>query len=95
MQYTASSFADSLVGLFHFGLRTERQGGTVEGLFPTDEPFRSHTSDTVLDRMLTPGCRGVARGFTWLRARVQNGLVAVYLLYVAATLCLLLLLTIY
>lgn len=92
MQYTASSFADFLVGLFRFGLRTEQRGGEVGGAFPAPGHFHSQTPDTVLDRLLYPACRGVARGFTWLRARVQNGLIAVYLLYVAATLCVLLLL---
>jgi hydrogenase-4 component B len=92
MQYTASSFADFLVGLFRFGLRTEQRGGDVGGVFPAPGHFHSETPDSVLDRLLYPACRGVARGFTWMRARVQNGLVAVYLLYVAATLIVLLLL---
>jgi hydrogenase-4 component B len=92
MQYTASSFADFLVGLFRFGLRTEQRGGEVEGVFPAPGHYHSQTLDSVLDRLLYPACRGVARGFTWLRARVQNGLVSVYLLYVAATLVVLLLL---
>jgi hydrogenase-4 component B len=92
MQYTASSFADFLVGLFRFGLHTEQRGGEVPGVFPAPGHFHSDTPDSVLDRLLYPGCRGVARGFTWLRARVQNGLVAVYLLYVAVTLFVLLLL---
>ncbi len=47
---------------------------------------------SVLDRLLFPGFRTIARGFTWLRARVQNGLVAIYLFYVALTLFVLLLL---
>ncbi len=93
MQYTASSFADFLVSRFRFALRTERHGGTVGGLFPEGEHFHSETPDTVLDRGLVPGCRGLARGFTWLRARVQNGLVAIYLFYIAVTLVVLLLLT--
>jgi len=92
MQYTASSFADFLVGLFRFGLHTEQRGGEVPGVFPAPGHFHSDTPDSVLDRLLYPGCRGVARGFTWLRAKVQNGLVAVYLLYVAVTLFVLLLL---
>jgi hydrogenase-4 component B len=92
MQYTASSFADFLVGLFRFGLRTERRGGEVTDVFPVPGHFHSDTPDSVLDRLLYPGCRGAARGFTWLRAKVQNGLVAVYLLYVAVTLFVLLLL---
>ncbi|HAD05248.1 MAG: hypothetical protein A2091_03700 [Desulfuromonadales bacterium GWD2_61_12] len=92
MQYTASSFADGLVELFRFGLRTERHAVHLDQLFPEPRAFHSHTPDSVLDRLLFPGFRGIARGFTWLRARVQNGLVAVYLFYVALTLFVLLLL---
>jgi hypothetical protein len=39
--------------------------------------------------------RGCAFCCVWLRAVVQNGFVALYLLYVAATLVILLLLTIF
>jgi hydrogenase-4 component B len=86
MQYTASSFADFLVSQFRFGLWSERHGGKVSGPFPAPATFASHTPDAVLDRLLIPGCREVARGCSWLRARVQNGRVPTYLLYVALTL---------
>jgi len=86
MQYTASSFADFLVGQFRFGLRTERHGGQIAGIFPPPATFSSHTPDAVLDRALLPGFRQVAHGCSWLRARVQNGLIPTYLLYVALTL---------
>ena len=92
MQYTASSFADFLVSQFRFGLWTERRGGTVRGLFPSAGKFASHTPDAVLDRALLPGSRLVAQWCSWLRARVQNGLVPTYLLYVAMTLLVLLIL---
>jgi len=82
IQYTASSFADSLVGLFHFGLRNERHGGQVPGLFPDTTWFASHTPDLVLDRLLTPVFHRCARLFRRLRALVQNGVIAMYLLYV-------------
>jgi len=90
MQYSASSFADFLVSQFRFGLWTERHGGKVRGLFPVAGEFASHTPDAVLDRVLLPGFRKLAQGCCWLRARVQNGLIPTYLLYVALTLLLLL-----
>ncbi|NJC88551.1 MAG: hydrogenase [Desulfuromonas sp.] len=93
MQYTASSFADLLVSQFRFGLWTERHGGKVSGIFPTTREFASHTPDAVLDRVLVPGFRSLARGCSWLRARVQNGRVPTYLLYVALTLLTLLIVT--
>ncbi len=91
MQYTASSFADFLVGLFRFGLWTKRHGGRVTGLFPSPAEFASHTPDTVLERLLLP----VLRGGSWLAARlrawIQNGSSSLYLLYTAVTLVILLL----
>jgi hydrogenase-4 component B len=93
MQYTASSFGDFLVGLFRFGLWTDRRGGEARGLFPAEGGFSSHTPDAVLDRLLLPGLRWGARLFTRLRACIQNGISAIYLLYVALTLLVLLTLT--
>jgi hydrogenase-4 component B len=90
MQYTASSFAEMLTGLFRWGLRPERHGGEVATNFPGPAEFASHTPDSVLDRLLLPACRGSARVCTWVRARLQHGITGIYLLYVALTLCLLL-----
>jgi hydrogenase-4 component B len=90
MQYSAASFAEMLTGLFRWGLRPERHGGEVSGLFPAPAAFETHTPDTVLDRLLYPLFRSLARGCTRLRARVQHGITGFYLLYVALTLCLLL-----
>jgi len=92
MQYSASSFADLLVSQFRFGLRTERHGGCVRGLFPENVAFASHTPDLVLDRLLLPFCHRLARACSWLRSLVQNGLIPTYLFYVALTLLVLLVL---
>jgi len=83
MQYTASSFADSLVRLFQFGLRSERHGNKVSGLFPSAGNFSSHTPDTVLDLLLTPLFGTIGKAFRRLRATIQNGEIAIYLSYVA------------
>jgi hydrogenase-4 component B len=91
MQYTASSFAEMLTGFFRWGLRPDRHGGEVTGVFPPPAAFHSHTPDTVLDRLLLPLLRLTARSCTWLRARLQHGITGFYLLNVALTLCLLLL----
>ena len=91
MQYTASSFADSLVRMFRFGLWSERHGGWVAGLFPEqEEEFASHTPDLVLDRGLRPAFAGLAWLFRRLRRLIQNGVAAIYLLYIALTLIVLL-----
>ncbi len=90
MQYTASSFGDSLVRLFHFGLWSKRHGGKVKGFFPKAGEFSSHTPDLVLDRALTPLFRGLAWLFHWLRHFIQNGIAAIYLLYMLLALIVLL-----
>ncbi len=92
MQYSASSFADFLVCLFRFGLWTQYHGKPVSGVFPVAGHFSSHTPDLVLDRALLPASTGVSWLFRRVRALLQNGLLAFYLLYIALTLFLLLLL---
>lgn len=82
MQYTASSFGDFLVGLFHFGLLSKKHGRRVKGLFARPARFSSHTPDAVLDHLLVPVFGAGAFVFQRLRALVQNGSIAIYLLYV-------------
>ncbi|MDT8442994.1 MAG: hypothetical protein RQ722_01785, partial [Desulfuromonadales bacterium] len=90
MQYTASSFADFLVRLFHFGLWSERHGGKVAGLLPTVTRFASHTPDTVLDRVLLPVFLAAAWLCRQLRTAIHNGVIAFYLLYIALSVVVLL-----
>ncbi len=90
MQYTASSFADGLVRQFRFALRSERHGGHITGLFPDREDLFSHTPDLVLDRTLSPLFTGLAGLFHRLRRLIQNGIAAIYLLYIALALIILL-----
>ena len=90
MQYSASSFADGLVKLFRFGLWSKEHVQQDEGLFPDPGEYASHTPDLVLDRALSPAFSGMAWLFQWLRHLIQNGVVAIYLLYVAVTLIVLL-----
>lgn len=82
MQYTASSFAEMLVGLLRWGLRTNRHGGQVNSLLAEPCELATHTPDTILDRGVLPACQVSIRLCTWLRAIVQNGNTGCYLLYV-------------
>lgn len=82
MQYTASSFAEILVGLLRWGLRPNRHGGRIQSLLAEPTELATHTPDTVLDRAVLPACRVSIRICSWLRARVQNGSAGCYLLYV-------------
>lgn len=90
MQYTASSFADMLTGLFDWALRREQHLPRLEGPFPPPATFASHTPDTVLDRLTLPVSRQISLFATRLRARMQHGVSGLYLLNVALTLCALL-----
>ena len=59
MQYTSSSFAEMLVGMFGWALRPSVHVDGPRGLFPAKGDFTSHVPDTVLDRVLVPrrsGC---------------------------------------
>jgi hydrogenase-4 component B len=90
MQYTASSFADGLVGGLGWVLWPKSHGGKVAGCFPVDRPFESHVPDLVLDRLANPAFRTLSTGATLLRF-FQGGKVHIYLLYVLLTLLTLLL----
>ncbi|HJU84579.1 MAG TPA: proton-conducting transporter membrane subunit [Holophagaceae bacterium] len=85
MQYTASSFAASLVKALAWVLRPEARGAPVRGAFPAPAGFRTHVPDPVLDSLATPA----ATGTVWVLARLrflQSGYLPVYLLYVLLTL---------
>ena len=85
MQYTSSSFAEMLVGMFRWALRPHVHPAHPRGLFPPPTRFESHVPDTVLDGLLLPGGRAAGRGFHWFRF-LQRGSVHAYLLYILATL---------
>lgn len=81
MQYTASSFAQSIIGHFRWALRPHEERPEVEGPFPASASMSSHVDDTVLDRLLLPAARSLQKRFAWIR-RFQQGLTQYYLLYV-------------
>jgi hydrogenase-4 component B len=85
MQYTSSSFAEMLVGMFRWALRPRVHLPRPRGLFPELTRFASHVPDTVLDGILLPGGRAAGRGFRWSRF-LQTGSVHAYLLYILVTL---------
>jgi hypothetical protein len=88
MQYTASSFAETLVNMFSFALRPERHVPKLHATFPRSEGFHSHGPDTVLDRIVLPSSRTLGRAFLRLRF-IQRGNVQAYLFYILVTLMLL------
>lgn len=85
MQYTSSSFAEMLVGLFAWALRPRTHRTPITELFPARAQFHSEVPDTVLDEAVLPMFRGLARVFALTRM-LQQGSVQVYLLYILAAL---------
>jgi hydrogenase-4 component B len=89
MQYTASSFAGPLVGLFRWALRPEVHEPSEKSLFPKDGSFESHVPDPILDRLLVPAISRWRSLMEYARV-IQAGRIQVYIVYVVATLLILL-----
>lgn len=90
MQYTSSSFAQVLVGLFAWALRPRMHRPGNLPLFPRQVQFHSEVPDTVLDRAVLPLFLMVARLFSRLRF-LQQGNIQIYLVYIFLALLALLL----
>ncbi len=90
MQYSSSSFAATIVGLFRMVLRPRIHRPEIKGLFPKESHFSSHVDDAVLEGFLVPLFREFARRISKVRV-FQQGLVQKYIFYVLVTLLLLLL----
>jgi hydrogenase-4 component B len=90
IQYTASSFAESLVGILSGVLRPRVHAPTISGLFPAPSRMETHVDDAVLEDAVRPAFLRAGALLARVHA-VQGGRVQVYVLYVAlATLALLL-----
>lgn len=81
IQYTASSFAEMLVGLFRWALRPRIHRERITELFPQASSFHSHVPDPVLDEVVLPTFSGSARLFACVRV-LQQGRLQMYLLYI-------------
>ncbi len=81
MQYTASSFAQMLVGLFAWVLRPKIHRPGWLALFPKSERFESHVPDAVLDEVVRPTFRYGEKLLLWFRV-LQQGSIQTYVLYI-------------
>jgi hydrogenase-4 component B len=90
MQYTASSLAGILGGLFAWIQQPRVHQPALTAVFPARTRFRSHVLDLVLDSALKPAFRFVARFLSSFRF-LQAGNIHVYLLYIVVFLMVLLL----
>jgi hydrogenase-4 component B len=80
MQYTSSSFARGIVGMFSWFLRPSPEPRRIQGYFPEAETLHSEVDEAILDRVLRPALRLLERLSTWFH-RFQQGLAQQYLLY--------------
>jgi hydrogenase-4 component B len=85
MQYSSSSFAQTLVGIFSWALRPKVHNPDTRGLFPRKDAFGSHVDDVVLDSVLIPAAELASRAAKRMRW-LQRGSLQGYLLYILLTL---------
>ncbi len=81
MQYTGSSFGQTLVGLFAFILWPKRHWPVIRGVFSRNAHFKSVVPDTVLDRVVLPFFHVAGRNLPSLRI-LQQGQTQLYVLYI-------------
>ena len=89
MQYTASSYAQPLTGMFHAVLGGKTEGVPVSGSFPSGARFSSETPDTFLRLIFRPAFAAAGAALSRLRW-LQHGRLQMYVLYIAAALLVLL-----
>lgn len=89
MQYTASSFAQPLTDFFAPFLRTHKELVPPRGLFPTHASLHTQTPDVSMERFYIPVFRYIGRTLAKL-SWIQHGRVNLYVLYIAATIVVLL-----
>ena len=90
MQYTASSFAQILAGLFSWVQQPRVHAPGELTVFPQPSKFRSHVLDIVLDVVLKPAFRTGGKVMSLFRF-IQAGNIHAYLLYIVLFLMVLLL----
>lgn len=73
MQYTASSFAGSLIQSFRPLLWSHREATAPAGVFPGHAQLETHTPDMAEHDLFTPVFRGVARFFRMVRTVSWSG----------------------
>ena len=89
MQYTGTSFSEMVVNLLGaIAAPKRRRPVLVAAIPPADSRFYYTVTETVLDRILTPIFEWVGLAFFYLR-KVQHGQLHIYVLYIFATLCVL------
>ena len=90
MQYGATSFSELAVSVFDGVMRQRIVRPNLTGLFPGAARCSDHATETFLERVIAPLFTLAGISFTFLR-RLQHGLMHVYMMYIFATLFILML----
>lgn len=85
MQYTGSAFSELITGLISGLVGSQGRLSGLIGAFPASTRFVSITTERILDQMIIPSLQGADWCLAWLR-RMQHGHLHLYILYVFATL---------
>ena len=90
MQYGATSFSELAVSVFNGIMRQRIERPTLTGLFPGRTRCSEVPTETLLERIIAPlfAMGGALFGFLH---RLQHGLMHIYMLYIFATLFILML----
>ncbi|GAM08468.1 hydrogenase-4 component B [Geobacter sp. OR-1] len=91
MQYTGTSFSETAANFLGGIAGTRRQYPVSETVMPGPALFRYAITETILDRLLTPMFVQLGYVFSLVR-RMQHGQLHIYMLYIFATLFVLMLL---
>jgi hydrogenase-4 component B len=90
MQYGATSFSELAVSVFNGIIRERITRPSLNGLFPGPAGCRDKPTETVLERVIAPLFTIAGVSFAFLR-RLQHGQMHVYMIYIFATLFILML----
>ena len=90
MQYNGTSFSELAVSVFNGIMRQQIELPSLTGLFPGRSRCSDSPTETLLERMITPFFNGTGLFFGFLH-RLQHGLMHIYMLYIFATLFILML----
>ncbi|HCE67847.1 MAG: hydrogenase [Geobacteraceae bacterium GWC2_55_20] len=90
MQYGATSFSELAVSVFNGIIRQRVKRPGLSGLFPASEQCDDRPTETVLERVIAPLFTLAGVSFAFLR-RLQHGRMHVYMIYIFATLFILML----
>ena len=85
MQYTATSFSEMAVGIFGGLVRQKIDRPSDDAIFPRPCRVADRPTETILERMIVPIFTVAGSSFSYLR-RLQHGELQVYMLYIFATL---------